>query len=145
VFALLPAEGLAKPWQGIEPGNSSSLDVFSKFGEPSRKVTVKGKELLVYQRDQAIAGTTQAQFKVDPATHVVERIDVYPAPVIDAEAIEKSYGPACTGKRDEEPCFYKRPIEGKKPYYLYPGLGLAIFFKDDGDTVQSFAFLPPQK
>ena len=90
------ALAFAKPWQGIIPGGGSSeIDVIGKFGEPSKKVTARGQSVLVYSGPQAIKGTVQAQFKCDPATKEVQRIDVYPEPVIDLAAIEKSYGKSC--------------------------------------------------
>lgn len=131
----------AKPWNGIAPGTSSALDVIAKFGEPSKTLASEGKETLVYSGRQAIKGTAQAQFKLG-ADKTVERIDVYPAVLLDAEAIEASYGPACDEKRSDEPCFVKKETPQKRGYYVYARLGLAVFFKDDGRTVQSLSFLP---
>ncbi len=131
----------AKPWQGIEPGASKREEVIQKFGEPSRIVTTEGKEIIAYFGKEAIKGTQQAQFKVDPATKVVERIDVFPGPVIDKETIENSYGPSCpSGAASANPCFLKKMTDDFRTYYLYPKLGLAIFFKEDGKTVHSFIF-----
>jgi len=152
IALLIPLSALAKPWNGIVPGDSGALDVVGKFGEPSKRLKSKGLEVLVYTRETAIKGTVQAQFKVDAQTQVVERIDVYPEPILDAAAIEKSYGGECAPKAPKEPCYYRKEAEakdggagGKRPYFLYLKLGLAIFFKDDGKTVQSFAFLPEPK
>ena len=92
LFAIPAA---AKPWQGIEPGVSKREEIIQKFGEPSRLVTNDNKEIIAYFSKEAIKGTTQAQFKVDATTKIVERIDVFPGPVIDKETIENSYGPAC--------------------------------------------------
>jgi hypothetical protein len=142
IALLLSAAGsVAKPWQGIHPGISSAMDVYGKFGEPTSKTEMKGQLVLVFSGLQAIPGTVQAQFKLDPGTQTVTRIDVYPAPVLDKEAIEKSYGAKCEGKPPTEPCYFVKEVAGKKPYFLFLKLGLAVFFKDDG-TVQSFAFLP---
>ncbi|MDP1914997.1 MAG: hypothetical protein Q8L14_02040 [Myxococcales bacterium] len=146
---LSGAAALAKPWQGIQPGVSSALDVFGKFGEPTRKTDLKGQTVLVYAGLQAVPGTVQAQFKLAPGTQTVVRIDVYPAPKIDKEAIEASYGPACNPKVKnpdaESPCYFVKELAGKKPYLLFLKLGLAVFFKDDGKQVQSFAFLPAKE
>jgi len=142
IAVLLPLSVLAKPWNGIDPGSSKSQDVVLKFGEPSRKVDARGQTVFVYYKERAIKGTVQSQFKVNPKTNVVERIDVYPAVVIDQQAIEESYGPRCEGDEPKEPCYHRRDQEGKKSYLLYAKLGLAIFFKPDGKTVLSFAFLP---
>lgn len=149
VFCLivtLTAGVNAKPWQGIEPGVSSALDVFGKFGEPTKRADVKGQQVLIYAGLQAIPGTVQAQFKLAPGTQTVARIDVYPGPIIKADAVETSYGPKCdSSKKDPDaasPCYFlKQSSDGKRPYFVYLRLGLTVFFKDDG-TVQSFAFLP---
>ncbi len=139
LFAAAPA--LAKPWNGIDPGSSKREEIIKKFGEPSRTVTTDGKEILAYFDKQAIKGTSQAQFRVDPGTQVVERIDVFPGPVIDKETIENSYGPACpAGKMPSTPCYMKKLTDDFRTYYLYPKLGLAIFFNEDGKTVHSFIF-----
>jgi hypothetical protein len=141
LIAALPAA--AKPWQGIEPGVSKKDEVTQKFGEPSCVVAQEKetKEIIAYFGKEAIKGTTQAQFKVDTATKVVERIDVFPGPVIDKEAIENSYGPACpSGPAPAAPCFVKKVTDEFRTYYLYSKLGLAIFFNEDGKTVHSFIF-----
>jgi hypothetical protein len=143
LLLVLPALSLAKPWQGITPGGGvSDLDVIGKFGEPTKRVSARGQTVLVYSGLQAIKGTVQAQFKCDPATKEVQRIDVYPEPVIDVSAIERSYGRSCEATGDEEPCYHRKQTAQKHPYFLYSKLGLAIFFKDDDKTVLSFAFLP---
>ncbi|HYI03092.1 hypothetical protein [Hyalangium sp.] len=139
LVAAFPAA--AKPWQGIEPGVSKKEEVTQKFGEPSRVVNQADKEVIAYFGKEAIKGTTQAQFKVDAATKVVERIDVFPGPVIDKETIENSYGTACpNGPPPANPCYIKKMTEEFRTYYLYPKLGLAIFFNEDGKSVHSFIF-----
>ncbi|MFO0600052.1 MAG: hypothetical protein U0228_32380 [Myxococcaceae bacterium] len=142
LLALWGSGALAKPWQGITPGGSSGIDVVGKFGEPSKKIDAKGLEVLIYTGEKAIKGTVQAQFKCDPTTKEVQRIDVYPAPVLDVAAIEKGYGPGCETNKAAEPCYWKKETPQKRPYFLYAKLGLAVFFKED-NTVQSFTFLPP--
>ena len=145
VLLVAPLAAFAKPWQGIVPGGGSSeFDVIGKFGEPTKKLSARGQSVLVYSGLQAIKGTVQAQFKCDPLTKEVQRIDVYPEPVIDLIAIEKSYGKSCEATSGTEPCYWRKETAQKHPYFLYPKLGLAIFFKDDDKTVLSFAFLPPQ-
>lgn len=142
-WLVVSSLAFAKPWQGITPGASSAIDVVGKFGEPTKTLTARGQEVLVYSGLQAIRGTVQAQFKCDPVTKEVQRIDVYPEPVIDLSAIESSYGLACEATQAQEPCYWKKSSPQKHAYFLYAKLGLAIFFKDDARTVQSFAFLPP--
>jgi hypothetical protein len=141
LIAALPAA--AKPWQGIEPGVSKREEILKKFGKPSRTVTTAGKEIIAYFEEEAIKGTSQAQFRVDPTTKLVERIDVFPGPVIDKDTIEDTYGPACpSGKVSASPCYQKKLTEEFRTYFLYSKLGLAIFFNEDGKTVNSFIFTP---
>lgn len=147
-FTLLiavPLLGVAKPWQGILPKGSSAIDVVGKFGEPTKRVNARGQEVLIYSGVQAIKGTVQAQFKCDPQTKEVQRIDVYPEPVIDLEAIEQSYGIECDPDEHHEPCYAKKETPQHRVYFLYAKVGLAIFFKEDKRTVESFTFLPPAK
>ena len=72
----------AKPWQGIEPGQSKRDSLVQKFGEPSRTVINEGKELVAYFDQKAIKGTRQVQFTVDVGTQSVERISVFPGAVV---------------------------------------------------------------
>lgn len=142
LLALSPG-ALAKPWHGIEPGVSKKDEVVKKFGTPTKSLTSGGKEVLAYLQKQAIKGTKQAQFRVDPSTQVVERIDVFPGPVIDREAIEGSYGPACAkGAPTAAPCYVKKVTDDFRTYFHYPELGLAVFFNEDGKTVHSLIFQP---
>ena len=149
VLLLASVPALAKPWQGIEPGVSRRDEVLKRFGPPSRTVKPEadkpGPEVLAYLSKQAIRGTTQVQFKLDAASGVVQRIDVFPAPIIDRETIENTYGAACpAGPLPDAPCFLKKITDDFRSYYFYPRLGLAIFFNEDGKTVNSFIFTPPQ-
>jgi hypothetical protein len=141
LLSLLAAPGWAKPWNGITPGLSTSLEILDQFGDASRTLIDKGKSTLVYAGSKAIKGTVQAQFKLDQE-NVVERIDVYPAVRLDAAAIEKSYGPACGSKGAGETCFVKKEAPSKKPYWVYAKLGLAVFFDATGKTVELLAFIP---
>lgn len=144
-IALLLASGAAaKPWNGIDPGTSKKADVIAKFGEPTQAIPSEGKETLAYLGPKAIKGTTQAQFKIDTATQVVERIDVFPGPVIDRQMVEESYGPACptAGPAPRDPCYVKKVNDSFRTYFIYMKLGLAVFFKEDNKTVSSFVFTP---
>jgi len=142
-LTCLPLTALAKPWQGMEPGVSTREDVVRRFGKASKTVTSEGRELFAYFGKEGIRGTTQAQFKFD-ALGKVERIDVFPAPVIDRRTIENSYGVACpAGPLPARPCYLRKITDDFKTYYLYPKLGLAIFFKDDEQSVHSFIFTTP--
>ncbi|MGQ0506105.1 MAG: hypothetical protein ACT4TC_12395 [Myxococcaceae bacterium] len=141
LLALFCASAYAKPWNGIEPGTALKADVVKKFGTPSRVVTTDGKEVLAYFEKQAIKGTTQAQFRVDPTTHTVERIDVFPGPVIDKETVENTYGVLCTPNQAvNTPCYVKKLTDDFRTYLLYSKQGVAIFLNEDGKTVHSFIF-----
>jgi len=138
---------LAKPWNGITPGVSTRDEVLKKFGEPSKVVTTAGRDVLAYQTGKLIKGTTQTQFRIDQKTNVVERIDVFPAPLLTLDDITGAYGPACTPQTPEtaeKPCYLKREDE-KRFYVVYVKLGLAVFFTSDGKSVQTMAFLPEKK
>jgi hypothetical protein len=143
--AFLAATATAKPWNGIDPGTSKKEQVIARFGEPSQVIPSEGKETLAYLGPKAIKGTTQAQFRVDTTTQVVERIDVFPGPVIDRQLVEESYGPACpaSGPAPKEPCYVKKVNDSNfKTYFIYMKLGLAVFFKEDNKTVSSLVFTP---
>jgi len=141
---LLPAAAAAKPWNGIDPGTTVRADVVKKFGLPSKVTVVGAHEVLTYLKEKAIKGTVQSQFRVEKESGVVNRIDVFPEPIMVREDIENSYGAACApGETDG--CYLLRTQEKKPPYFLYAKLGLAIFFREDAKTVQSFAFLPAKK
>lgn len=139
---LISSVALAKPWNGIEPGVSKKAEVLERFGKPSKTVSNDGTEILAYLNKEAIRGTAQAQFKIDPKTQLVERIDVFPGPVIDKETIESTYGPQCPAGKPlpTTPCFTKKLTDDFRTYYVYARLGMAIFFNEDGKTVQSIIF-----
>jgi hypothetical protein len=146
LLAATPAPARARPWQGIEPGQSKRAQVLQRFGEPSRVVTAEGKEIIAYLDDKAIKGTKQVQFSVDPGTQRVERIAVFPGPVIDRESVESTYGPLCrSGKPQSSPCYVKRLTEDFRTYLLYTRLGLAVFLNEDIKTVHSFIFTTQQE
>jgi hypothetical protein len=138
---LAAAPVVAKPWQGIEPGQSKRDSLIQKFGEPSRVVTAEGKELVAYFDQKAIKGTRQVQFTVDVGTQQVERISVFPGPVVDKESIESTYGPPCPpGKAPPTACYQKKLTDDFRTYLFYARLGLAVFLNEDGKTVQSLTF-----
>ena len=139
LLAALPAA--AKPWQGIEPGVSKREDVIQKFGEPSRVVTSDGKEIIAYFGKEAIKGTTQAQFKVDPATSSSSASTSSPGPSSTRRPSRTATAPpAPSGPPPATPCYLKKMTDEFRTYFLYPKLGLAIFFNEDGKTVHSFIF-----
>lgn len=141
IVVCLAVPAVAKPWNGIEPGVSTAADVAFKFGNPSKKVPGKESEIWVFAKATAIQGTVQAQFRFDAVKNVVQRIDVYPEPILKVADIEKAYGPVCT-TASTAGCYVRKETPKKAPYFVYASLGLAIFFKADGLTVLSFVFLP---
>jgi len=145
-MAVLSASAAgAKPWNGIEPGVSRRDEVTKKFGEPAKTVMVEGKEILAYVGPRAIKGTTEAQFKIDNGSKLVERIDVFPAPMVDREAVESTYGPSCSpGSPPASACYVKKLTDEFQTYFLYSKLGLAIFWNEDGKSVKSFVFQQPK-
>lgn len=146
---LLPAVAMAKPWQGVQAGVTRRAEVVKKFGEPSRVVTKDGKETLAYFQKQAIRGTSQAQFRVDSKTGVVERIDVFPGPVVDRDTVEATYGAQCgtpaAAKDPTLPCYVKKLTDDFRTYFMYASVGIAVFFNEDTKTVHSFIFQPVKK
>ena len=139
---LLAAVAQAKAWNGIEPGVSRRDEVVKRLGQPSKTLTVSGKEVLAYTESSAPKGTSQAQFRVDPASGLVERIDVFPSTVVDHETVEATFGPICpkTGAPQPAACFQKKLTDDFRTYYVYSRLGLAVFFEENEDRVQSFVY-----
>jgi hypothetical protein len=143
---LLPLAALAKPWNGIEPGVSHRDEVLKRFGPPNKTLTVSGREVLAYTDATAIKGTSQAQFRIEPSTGVVERIDVFPSSAIDRETVESTFGPACpkAGAPSPVACFQKKLTDDFRTYFVYARLGLAVFFEESEDRVQSFVYTAPK-
>jgi hypothetical protein len=143
LLASTPA--LAKSWQGIDPGTSKRAQIVEKFGEPSRTATSDGKEVLAYFEKSAIKGTKQVQFRVDPATQLVERIDVFPSVAVDRDMVENTYGPPCpSGKETKAVCYVKKMTEDFRTYLVYQRSGLVVFLQEDGKQVHSFTYTTPQ-
>ena len=143
---LVAGAAHAKAWNGVEPGVTRRDEVLKRFGPPSKTVTVSGKEVLAYTDSSAMKGTSQAQFRVDPGTGVVERIDVFPTNVVDHDTVEATFGPACPKAGAQQPaaCFQKKLTDDFRTYYVYARLGLAVFFDDNEDRVQSFVYTAPR-
>jgi len=142
---LLPVAAQAKAWNGIEPGVSRRDEVLKRFGPPSKTLTVSGKEVLAYTEAAAMKGTSQAQFRVDPSTGLVERIDVFPATPIDRDTVEATFGPACPKAGAQPPaCFQKKLTDDFRTYFVYTRIGLAVFFEENEDRVQSFVYTAPR-
>ena len=143
---LLGTVALAKAWNGVEPGVTRRDEVVKRFGPPSKTLTVSGKEVLAYTDSSAMKGTSQAQFRVDPSTSLVERIDVFPSTVVDHDTVEATFGPLCPKAGAPQPaaCFNKKLTDDFRTYYVYSRLGLAVFFDESEDRVQSFVYTAPR-
>jgi len=105
------------------PGQTPREKVIDKFGAPTKSFT-QGGELsdgLSYQGDQAIAGTTEANFFFDRDGKLF-RIDVYPEREVTAAQVEKIYG------KDHD----KKRLPSGVFVFEYVKAGLIVFFQPDG-------------
>jgi outer membrane protein assembly factor BamE (lipoprotein component of BamABCDE complex) len=135
VLALaLPALAHARAWKGINPGVTSQAEVVEKFGEPTTKTKRTGRTILAYYGEQALEGTRQAQFHVDPQGVVVE-ITIFLTAQLDAESIEGTYGKP-PQKTFVEDTFQK--------VWLYPQQGVTVYFNKEG-AVEALTFAPGSK
>jgi hypothetical protein len=141
--AAFSRPAFAKPWNGITPGSSTKVDVVKRFGEPTKKVSEKGKEVVAYIGEQAIKGTTQTQFTLN-ASGVVEQIVVFPSSQVDKATVEDNFGPPCSGApASAAACYTKKLTDDYRTYFWYKRLGLVIFFTEDGKSVYSFMYNAP--
>lgn len=142
LILALPSPAHAKSWKGIKPNESKRGDVLSAFGEPKKKM--KGtKEILAYTGDQAISGTSQAQFLIKE-DGTVEQIIVFPKTTLEVSEVEDMYGKACSDKEaNQASCYTKQVDDEFRVYYWYKKQGLVVFFGDDKKTVASFIFNAP--
>jgi hypothetical protein len=129
---LAPAVAGAKPWQGIQPGQSTGTDVMNRFGEPSSQRKLGARTALVYREDRAPEGTRQAQFLAREDGVVVE-VNVFPATKLDKDAVEGTYGKGAQ----------KTFTDDFRPAWMYRALGVIVFFDKDG-FVDAIRFLPPE-
>jgi len=139
LFAL-PAQ--AATWRGVEPGVTARAAVLKQFGEPSKVIHHKSEDLVGYFASHVIKGTRQVIFRIDTASDVVHRIDVFPATTMTRGLVENTYGPACSPKGPEGACYVIK-LQDTQTYLHYASQGLAVFLKSDGRTVFSFVYLPP--
>ncbi len=129
---LGPASALARPWKGITPGASAGADVEKKFGEPTTRTKRGARVILAYYGDQALEGTKQTQFHLDPSG-VVQEITVFLAAPLDPETIEGTYGKP-TQKTFVEETFQK--------VWVFAGQGVAVYWAKDGSGVEALSFSP---
>jgi len=119
---LCPTAGLARAWQGIEPGRSKLEAVVTRFGEPTTRQARGQKSVAAYKGDQALPGTREVQFACR-ADGVVEEIVVFLAAPLDAESVEGTYGKP-QARTFVEATFQK--------VWLYPQKGVTVFFDKAG-------------
>jgi hypothetical protein len=132
--ALLPAGASARAWKGITPGATAQEEVVEKFGEPTTKTKRSGRTVLAYYGEQALDGTRQTQFHVDPQGTVVE-ITVFLTAQLDAESIEGTYGKP-SQRTFVEDTFQK--------VWVYPVAGVTVYFGKEG-SVEALSFGPGTK
>ncbi len=125
---------LARPWRGITPGTTASAEVEKKFGEPTTRTKRGGRTVLAYYGDQALEGTRQAQFHVDPRGVVVE-ITIFLTAQLDAETIEGTYG------KPPQRTFVEDTFQ---KVWLYPQQGVTVYFNKEG-SVEALSFAPGTK
>ena len=130
----LPALARARAWKGITPGVTTQLEVVEKFGEPTNKTKRTGRTILAYYGEQALEGTRQAQFHVDPQGVVVE-ITIFLTAQLDAETIEGTYG------KPPQRTFVEDTFQ---KVWVYPQQGVTVYFGKEG-TVEALAFAPGTK
>ncbi len=146
--ALASGPAAAKSWKGIDPGVTTRDELMLSFGRPSRVVDEAGYQLLAYFEKEAIAGTTQVQFRVNPRSRTVDRIDVFPDAAIDWDNVAGTYGPECRtvaiAEKAKVACHFQRELKGGRAYFDYPTLGLQVIFNDQ-DLVEVMVFTRPKK
>jgi hypothetical protein len=120
-MVLLPDIALAKAWQGVSPGVSTQTDVVNRFGAPSTRGRLEGRNAIVYKGDQAIPGTKQAQF-IAADNGLITEINVFPASQLDRETVEGTYGKSAQ----------KTFTEDFRSVWIYRSLGVMVFFGKDG-------------
>jgi hypothetical protein len=132
--AALPRGAHARAWKGINPGATTQAEVVEKFGEPTTKTKRTGRTVLAYYGEQALEGTRQAQFHVDPQGVVVE-ITIFLTAQLDAESIEGTYG------KPPQRTFVEDTFQ---KVWLYPTQGVTVYFNKEGN-VEALTFAPGTK
>src|SRR5438045_3148318 len=85
----------ASRWRDLEPGVSGGDAVVAQFGEPSQRVKIGDREILLYTHSRAIAGTTRVEIRLEADTQKIDRIEVFPAAAIPRATVVGTYGPMC--------------------------------------------------
>jgi hypothetical protein len=129
LLPVLPAS--ARPWKGLNPGQSTLQDVQKAFGQPNQELKNHGHCALLYnyQAAHAVNGTKQTNVCFNDKNIVVE-IAVFPDRALTKELVDEAYGKV----------YQKKLTDDFREYHLYKNEGLAIFFEKDGNNVQSLLF-----
>ncbi len=134
VALALPALARARAWKGVTPGVTTQAEVVEKFGEPTNKTKRTGRTILAYYGEQALEGTRQAQFHVDPHGVVVE-ITIFLTAQLDAETVEGTYG------KPPQRTFVEDTFQ---KVWVYPQQGVTVYFNKEG-SVEALTFTPGTK
>jgi hypothetical protein len=132
--ALAPALAAARPWKGVTPGTSTQQEVVERFGEPTTRTKRTGRTVLAYYGEQALEGTRQAQFHLDPQGVVLE-ITIFLTAQLDQESVEGTYG------KPPQRTFVEDTFQ---KVWVYPQQGVTVYFGKDG-FVEALSFGPGAK
>jgi hypothetical protein len=134
LLALAPGLAAARPWKGVNPGTSTQQEVVERFGEPTTRTKRTGRTVLAYYGEQALEGTRQAQFHLDPQGLVLE-ITIFLTAQLDQESIEGTYG------KPPQRTFVEDTFQ---KVWVYPQQGVTVYFGKDG-FVEALSFGPGAK
>lgn len=144
VTLLFAGTARAVPWRGVEPGISTRPDVIEHFGEPTRTARLQGGEVLTYRSGRGVKGMRQVEFRINVKSQLLEQINVFPQGAVDRAFVEDAWGPACLPAEAaaDQRCYLSKLSQGRRVRFVYPSLGLTVFFKSDGRTVYSYVYAP---
>jgi len=134
LLALAPGLVAARPWKGVNPGTSTQQEVVERFGEPTTRTKRTGRTVLAYYGEQALEGTRQAQFHLDPQGVVLE-ITIFLTAQLDQESIEGTYG------KPPQRTFVENTFQ---KIWIYPQAGVTVYYGKDG-FVEALTFGPGAK
>jgi hypothetical protein len=134
LLVLAPGLASARAWKGVNPGTSTQQEVVDRFGEPTTRTKRSGRTVLAYYGEQALEGTRQAQFHVDPQG-VVTEITIFLTAQLDQASIEGTYG------KPPQRTFVEDTFQ---KVWVYPQQGVTVYFGKEG-TVEALTFGPGAK
>ncbi|HZH02909.1 MAG TPA: hypothetical protein VEY30_03930 [Myxococcaceae bacterium] len=126
----------------MDPGVTTQREVLISFGEPTQKITGRGRTQLIYTRAAAPSGTEKVVFRIDPRTRRVDRIDVVPRRPPSRTYAEDNFGPACSQvSGPDTPCYEIKGAGTAQAFWAYRSIGVVVFLRPDGRTVRSWSYL----